>query len=67
MPLRKELAGDRIALATMDLIENDVVEPEEQARRLELPVEAIYNARKRRKRAMQRVEAACRDEEEKPS
>jgi hypothetical protein len=65
--LRKELEGDRIALATIDLIDNDVAEPEEQARRLAVPVEEIYNARKRRKRAMQRVEAAYRDEEEKSS
>lgn len=53
--LRAELDGDTIALGTIDCIAEGHTAPEEQARILGCEVEEIYNARKRRKRALERV------------
>lgn len=65
--LREELkkSGDTLALATIDLIANDKTAPEEQARQLGVGVDEIYNARKRRKRAMEKVVARIDAEEKK--
>jgi hypothetical protein len=60
--LRRELAGDRIALGTIDCITQGTTEPAEQAEILECPIEEIYNARKRRKRAVEKVLADERGE-----
>jgi hypothetical protein len=64
--LRQKLADakDTIAFATMDLIAEDKTSPAEQARALGCDVEEIYNARKRRKRAMEQVLEEDRDEED---
>ena len=63
-------AGDTTGLETMKLIARGVVSPEAQAKALGCEVEEIYNARKRRNRAMDEVVAAIRagngdDDEEK--
>ena len=62
-------ANDTMVLETMKLIARDVVAPEAQAKALGCDVEEIYNARKRRNRAMDEVVAAIRagkdDDEEK--
>jgi hypothetical protein len=47
--------GDKLAVDTIRCVARGVTEPEAQARDLGVEVEEIYNARKRRKRAMQRV------------
>ena len=60
---REILAGDRIALGTMDLIADDEVDVWVHARVLGCEVEDIYNARKRRRRAMQKAEEAVRAED----
>jgi hypothetical protein len=52
---REELAGDRIALGTMDCIADDKDSPAEQAAILECAVEEVYSARMRRRRAMDRA------------
>jgi hypothetical protein len=59
---REELAGDTIALGTMDCIADDIDTPAEQAKKLGCPVEEVYLARTRRRRAMAR--AVARYEEE---
>ncbi|HEY1691629.1 MAG TPA: hypothetical protein VGG39_05690 [Polyangiaceae bacterium] len=61
--LRAELKGDTRALQTVDLIAKGVLEPEDQARQLGCSVEEIYNARKRRARARDRVDQMYRDED----
>jgi hypothetical protein len=53
-------ANDTMVLETMKLIARDVVSPEAQAKALGCDVEEIYNARKRRNRAMDEVVAAIR-------
>jgi hypothetical protein len=55
--LRKRLkqAGDTVGLGALDCIARRIVEPEQQARELGCDVQEIYNARKRRKRAMEQV------------
>jgi hypothetical protein len=64
--LRQALAGDAVALATIDCIERGETEPAEQARLLGQAVEEIYAARKRRKRALDRIlaeeRAGCAEE-----
>jgi hypothetical protein len=52
---RLQRAGDTVGLGTLDCIARRIVEPEAQARELGCDVEEIYNARKRRKRAMEQV------------
>jgi hypothetical protein len=69
--LREELeaAGDAIALGTVECIAKDNTEPSEQARILGCSVQQIYDARKRRKRALEKiladVDAGADDEKEK--
>ncbi len=55
--LEKRLAdaGDSLALATLACLRRGTVAPEAQARELGCDVGEIYNARKRRKRAMEQV------------
>jgi hypothetical protein len=55
--LKKRLkqAGDTLGLSLLDCIARRIVEPEQQARELGCDVQEIYNARKRRKRAMEQV------------
>ena len=55
--LRENFAaeGDTIALGTIDCIAKGKTEPREQARILGCSVEAIYDARKRRKRALEKI------------
>jgi hypothetical protein len=63
---RRELADDPIALGTLECIVQGKTDPAEQAAILKCPVEEIYNARKRRKRAIEKVlaaEQAVKDEE----
>ncbi|HEY8039211.1 MAG TPA: hypothetical protein VIF15_05425 [Polyangiaceae bacterium] len=58
--LRAELAGDAIALGTLECIARDETEPAKQAVTLKCSVDAIHAARKRRDRARERVVAAER-------
>jgi hypothetical protein len=63
---RRELADDPIALGTLECMVQGKTDPAEQAVILKCPVEEIYNARKRRKRAIEKVlaaERAAEDEE----
>jgi hypothetical protein len=52
---RDELAGDRIALGTIDCLVDEKDAPDEQAIILDVPVVQIYLARERRMRAMKRA------------
>jgi hypothetical protein len=52
---RDELAGDRIALGTIDCLVDEKDAPDEQATILDVPVTQIYLARERRMRAMKRA------------
>ncbi len=54
---REELAGDRLALGTIDCLLDDKEKPAEQALILGCPVEQIYLARERRWRAMKKAVA----------
>jgi hypothetical protein len=62
--LKQRLTGDRIALATLDCAARGEDEPAKQAATLGCPIEEIYNARRRRKRAIDDVLAAERDEDD---
>jgi hypothetical protein len=62
--IREDLSGDRIALGTIDCIEKGKTEPAEQARLLGCSVEEIHAARKRRKRALEKILAAQAAEDE---
>jgi hypothetical protein len=61
--LRERLAGDAIALGTIECIEQGKTEPAQQARILDCPVEEIYAARKRRKRVLEQILAAQETED----
>ncbi len=52
---RLKRAGDAVGLGVLDCIARRIVDPEAQARELGCDVQEIYNARKRRKRAMEQV------------
>ncbi len=62
--LYEALSDDRVALGTIDCIEKGKTEPAEQARILECSVEEIYAARKRRKRALDKILAEDTIEED---
>ena len=66
---REELAGDRLALGTIDCLLDDQDKPAAQARILGCTVEQVYLARERRSRAMKRAvarfEAEAKDVEKK--
>jgi hypothetical protein len=65
--LRRHLAGDSIALGTIDWLARGKTQPADQARRLGCSIEEIHAARKRRKRALEKVLAEIdgKDDEEK--
>lgn len=67
--LKDELTADAVGLELLALLARGEVEPEKQAARLGVPIEEIYNARKRRQRARDRVNemyrAKLEDEEKK--
>jgi hypothetical protein len=52
---RLKRAGDTVGLGVLDCVARRIVDPEAQARELGCDVAEIYNARKRRKRAMEQV------------
>jgi hypothetical protein len=60
---REILAMDTLALGTMDLMADGILDVREHARILKCEVEDIFNARKRRKRAMEKAEDAVRAED----
>jgi hypothetical protein len=60
---REILADDTLALGTMDLMADGTMDVREHARILKCEVEDIFNARKRRKRAMEKAEEAVRAED----
>jgi hypothetical protein len=55
---RELLAKDTLALGTMDLMAEGITDVREHARILKCEVEEIFNARKRRKRAIEKAEEA---------
>jgi len=60
---RELLAKDTLALGTMDLMAEGITDVREHARILKCEVEEIFNARKRRKRAMEKAEEAVSAED----
>jgi hypothetical protein len=63
--LREALAEDRIALGTVECIAKGDTEPAKQAAILQCPIEEIHAARKRRKRALEKILAAIDGADEK--
>jgi hypothetical protein len=53
--LRTSLDGDHAACAIVDLAEKGITEPCEQADRLNLPIDDVYNVRRRLRYATERL------------